>query len=205
MSPAELCRHFPLRELATERANSSGFARSVSVVSQNATSPVAFSANDGADRRKRCRRIVGCSRVIRNISYHVSVREPIDLFVSEPDNDFCLSGLPEAGYIITVPKSGEAKPSVSTAKCPSWVKLRRTRCEHMFSALPSNSDIARRSRHVSNVPKAEALDWTIILPLSQLGGLHGAQWSRSPDLKRIMEDQVTTAEFAKRRCDAHGR
>jgi hypothetical protein len=25
----------------------------------------------------------------------------------------------------------------------------------MFSALPSNSDIARRSRHVSNVPKAE--------------------------------------------------
>jgi hypothetical protein len=41
--------------------------------------------------------------------------------------------------------------------------------------------------------------------VSQLGGLHGAQWSRSPDLKRIMEDQVTTAEFAKRRCDAHGK
>jgi hypothetical protein len=53
--------------------------------------------------------------------------------------------------------------------------------------------------------KAEALDWTIILPFSQLGGLHGAQWSRSSDLKRIMEDLVTTAEFAKRRCDAHGR
>src|SRR6266478_3446063 len=33
-----------------------------------------------------------------------------------------------------------------------WVKLRRTQYEHMFSALPSNSDIARRSRHVSNVP-----------------------------------------------------
>jgi len=32
------------------------------------------------------------------------------------------------------------------------VKLRRTQYEHMFSALPSNSDIARRSRHVSNVP-----------------------------------------------------
>src|ERR1700732_2720538 len=33
-----------------------------------------------------------------------------------------------------------------------WVKLRRTQYEHMFSALLSNSDIARRSRHVSNVP-----------------------------------------------------
>jgi hypothetical protein len=53
--------------------------------------------------------------------------------------------------------------------------------------------------------QAEALDWTITLPFSQLGGLHGAQWSRSSDLKRILEDQVTTAEFAKRRCDAHGR
>jgi hypothetical protein len=31
-------------------------------------------------------------------------------------------------------------------------KVRRTQYEHMFSALPSNSDIARRSRHVSNVP-----------------------------------------------------
>src|SRR6266700_2576029 len=35
------CPH--LRELATERANSLGFARSVWVVSQNATLPVAFS------------------------------------------------------------------------------------------------------------------------------------------------------------------
>jgi len=39
-----------------------------------------------------------------------------------------------------------------TATCPSRVKLRRTQYEHMFSALPSNSDIARRSRHVSKVP-----------------------------------------------------
>jgi hypothetical protein len=46
---------------------------------------------------------------------------------------------------------------------------------------------------------------TIILPFSQLGGLHGAQRSRSSDLKRFVEDLVTTAEFAKRRCDAHGR
>src|ERR1019366_398730 len=35
--------------MATERANSSRFPRSVEVVSQNATLPVAFSANDGAD------------------------------------------------------------------------------------------------------------------------------------------------------------
>src|SRR5580704_4523703 len=66
------------------------------------------------------------------------------------------------------------------------------------------SDAGRRSawiasscRRPKTCTKAEALDWTIILPLSQLGGLHGAQRSRSPDLKRIMEDQVTTAEFAK--------
>jgi hypothetical protein len=37
--------------MSTERANFSRFARSVSVVSQNATLPVAFSANDGADNR----------------------------------------------------------------------------------------------------------------------------------------------------------
>src|SRR5437762_182186 len=36
-----------------------------------------------------------------------------------------------------------------------WVKLRRTQYEHMFSALPPNSDIARCSRHVSKVPTAE--------------------------------------------------
>jgi hypothetical protein len=33
-----------------------------------------------------------------------------------------------------------------------WVKLRRTQCEHKFSASPSNSDIARCSWHVSNGP-----------------------------------------------------
>jgi len=40
------------------------------------------------------------------------------------------------------------------AKCLLRVKLRRTQYEHMFSALPPNSDIARRSPHVSNVPRA---------------------------------------------------
>jgi hypothetical protein len=42
------------------------------------------------------------------------------------------------------------------APCLSWVKLRRTQHEHMFSALPSNSDIARRSRHVSKVPLTDS-------------------------------------------------
>src|ERR1700680_3390687 len=39
--------------------------------------------------------------------------------------------------------------------CLLRVKLRRTQYEHMFSALPPNSDIARRSRHVSKVPTTE--------------------------------------------------
>src|SRR5258706_16327975 len=42
-----------------------------------------------------------------------------------------------------------------SSKSPLWVKLRRTQSEHMFSALPPNSDIARHSRHVSNVPTTE--------------------------------------------------
>src|SRR5258705_4632303 len=42
-----------------------------------------------------------------------------------------------------------------SVKCPIRVKLRRTQSEQMFSALPSNSDIARRIRHVSKVPTGE--------------------------------------------------
>src|SRR5260221_10470029 len=38
-------------------------------------------------------------------------------------------------------------------RTPFGVKLRRTECEHMFSALPSNSDVARCIRHVSKVPE----------------------------------------------------
>ena len=43
----------------------------------------------------------------------------------------------------------------NAAQFPLWVNLRRAHKEHMFSDLPSNSDIAGRSRHVSNVPKPE--------------------------------------------------
>src|SRR5258708_17127005 len=44
--------------------------------------------------------------------------------------------------------AGRGNPSLG------WVKLRRTQSEHMFSALPPNSDIDRCSQHVSNVPKS---------------------------------------------------
>jgi hypothetical protein len=39
-----------------------------------------------------------------------------------------------------------------------WVKLRRTQCEHMFSALPSNADILCGGQDVSEGPTAEAYD-----------------------------------------------
>jgi hypothetical protein len=42
-----------------------------------------------------------------------------------------------------------------------WVKLRRTQSEYMFSALPLNSDIARHSRHVSNVLRTEVVSHAI--------------------------------------------
>src|ERR1700694_2866463 len=48
-------------------------------------------------------------------------------------------------------------------ECPSWVKLRRTQYEHMFSALPSNSDIARCSRHVSKVPRGDIIGLTCLV------------------------------------------
>ncbi len=38
---------------------------------------------------------------------------------------------------------------------PLGVKLRRTQYEHMFSALPSNSDIARCNRHFAFVPQPD--------------------------------------------------
>jgi hypothetical protein len=38
--------------------------------------------------------------------------------------------------------------------CRQWVKLRRTHCEQMFSALLLRADIAQCSRHVSKVPLA---------------------------------------------------
>jgi hypothetical protein len=40
----------------------------------------------------------------------------------------------------------------TTGRCRIWVKVRRTQYEYMSSALPSNSDITRRSRHFAFVP-----------------------------------------------------
>src|SRR6267378_6205255 len=45
--------------------------------------------------------------------------------------------------------------SICDGEVTLWVKLRRPQYEHMFSALPSNSDIAGCSRHVSNVPTGD--------------------------------------------------
>jgi hypothetical protein len=39
------------------------------------------------------------------------------------------------------------------------VKLRRTQHEHMSSGLPLKADIARCSRHVSNVPLGDMHAW----------------------------------------------
>src|SRR5258708_36284227 len=44
---------------------------------------------------------------------------------------------------------------VSRCPSPRWVKTGKAQCEHMFSALPSNSDIARCSRHVRKVPNPD--------------------------------------------------
>src|SRR5258706_64939 len=56
----------------------------------------------------------------------------------------------------TLRQGGGQQSALSAAtQCPSWVKLGRTQYDHMFSALPLNSDIARRSRHVSKGPTAE--------------------------------------------------
>ena len=51
---------------------------------------------------------------------------------------------------------------VLSGPCLSWVKLRRTQCEHMFSALPSNSDIARCSRHFAFVPTPDILGAAVV-------------------------------------------
>ncbi len=45
----------------------------------------------------------------------------------------------------------------------------------MFSALPSNSDIARRSRHVSNVPRG-VIDRLEMIQVERQQG----QWSAAP-------------------------
>jgi len=45
--------------------------------------------------------------------------------------------------------------AVSTDECPLRVKLRKTQCEQMFSALPLKPDIAEYGRHVRFVPSAD--------------------------------------------------
>ena len=52
----------------------------------------------------------------------------------------------------------------------TWAEVRsglKPQYEHMFSALPSNSDVARRSRHVSNVPTPD---------IERIAAGHAAGW-----------------------------
>jgi hypothetical protein len=60
------------------------------------------------------------------------------------------------------------------AKRSVWVKQRRTQCEHMFSALPSNSDIARC------IPRGNDVDDDAIRPRSGRGAL----WLLLPSVRR---------------------
>jgi hypothetical protein len=64
--------------------------------------------------------------------------------------------------------------------CRLRVKLRRTQYEHMFSALPSNSDIARSSRHVSKVPLS---DLARLVPLEPPWTLRSAPKRGPPSTK----------------------
>jgi hypothetical protein len=58
--------------------------------------------------------------------------------------------------------------------CPSWVKLGRTQCEHMFSALLSNSDIARC------IPRGNDVEDDAIRPRSG----RAARWLLRPSVRR---------------------
>src|SRR6266496_4241611 len=58
----------------------------------------------------------------------------------------------------------------ATAPHLDSTKLRRTQHEHMFSALPSNSDIAQSSRHVSKVPCVDSCIAAMLLHLADVGG-----------------------------------
>src|SRR3982074_2669194 len=70
-------------------------------------------------------------------------------------------------------------------RCLNWVKLRRTQYEHMFSALPSNSDIARRSRHVSNVP---------------IGDIETNSAFAKIAVSQLLESCLLQAQYGKRYC-----
>src|SRR5882724_3418461 len=75
---------------------------------------------------------------------------------SPPPHVHVRTGGKEDGRLtqVNTPEMGPGCLNYAT-KCPLWVKLRRTQYEHMFSALPSNSDIARRCRRVSKLPTGD--------------------------------------------------
>jgi hypothetical protein len=65
--------------------------------------------------------------------------------------------------------------------CPSWVKLRRTQCEHMFSALPLNADIPTSGRHPkpftrADIERARTKAWPSVMDTES--------WVPDPDVNR---------------------
>src|SRR5882724_4278326 len=66
------------------------------------------------------------------------------------------------------------------------VKLRRSQYEHMFSALPPNSDIARCSWHFAFVPGADqALSQLLQLPRDKCAARMSAAKSSSGAVKSV--------------------
>jgi len=57
----------------------------------------------------------------------------------------------------------------ATTEATAWVKLRRTQYAHMFSALPSNSDIAQSSR-MSQRYHVDSCIAAMLLHLADVGG-----------------------------------
>src|SRR5260370_11307307 len=74
-----------------------------------------------------------------------------------------------------------------------WVRLRRTQYEHMFSALLSNSDIARCSRHVSKVANSRHR----AVPMNRPGPPNGASSGRLHAIQLLVGIQQR-----RRHCEA---
>src|SRR5213078_1643048 len=86
-------------------------------------------------------------------------------------------------------------PGSSSPFSTASVKQRRTQCEHMFSALPSNSDVARSSHHVSNGPRLCENVRDAMIPWLNRGGMmkgfvQGADRQQTTLLPECLDDWV---------------
>src|SRR5258708_35428489 len=82
-------------------------------------------------------------------------------------------------------------PLATHGRTIHWVRLRRTLYEHMFSALLSNSDIARCSRHVSKVP------------LPELGHFIDPPQMTTDSLRNLAADRSASLRLRQRRYVDH--